>query len=255
MYPGDDIAHLARFSVHYELPATLEQYYYEACSTGPVNKPARCIMLFERADYLAQSSRAAAKDPSPAEAMQAVRAIRELEDARHTPTAEKLAQTAQLSSKKARLVATLLKDAGIVSEDDDGVLHVLEEREEAVQSATSDYRRHKDDERKRFREIVNYAESGICRQKLLLRFFGRDEIEEQCGICDNCRKGKEVRARAVTRARTRARGPDRPWSRGDLVEHDAWGEGEVKQVWGDKLRVHFPGLGEKIIKAEFVRPA
>jgi hypothetical protein len=38
------------------------------------------------------------------------------------------------------------------------------------------------------------------------------------------------------------------------VRHPAWGEGEVKQAWGDKLRVHFPGLGEKVIKAEFVEP-
>mgnify|MGYP002515750498 CR=1 FL=1 len=36
-------------------------------------------------------------------------------------------------------------------------------------------------------EAVNYAESGECRHKLLLAYFGEDYKGENCGCCDNCR--------------------------------------------------------------------
>ncbi|MCQ2347872.1 MAG: DNA helicase RecQ [Paludibacteraceae bacterium] len=37
-------------------------------------------------------------------------------------------------------------------------------------------------------ETQSYAESSICRRKLLLHYFGEDYNEEKCGNCDNCRK-------------------------------------------------------------------
>ncbi|MBR1406954.1 MAG: DNA helicase RecQ [Bacteroidales bacterium] len=35
-------------------------------------------------------------------------------------------------------------------------------------------------------ETVAYAESGECRRKLLLNYFGEDYPHENCGSCDNC---------------------------------------------------------------------
>lgn len=35
-------------------------------------------------------------------------------------------------------------------------------------------------------EIEAYAESGDCRRKLLLSYFGEDYIQDNCGACDNC---------------------------------------------------------------------
>ena len=37
-------------------------------------------------------------------------------------------------------------------------------------------------------ETQSYAESSICRRKLLLHYFGEEYKKDNCGICDNCRK-------------------------------------------------------------------
>jgi ATP-dependent DNA helicase RecQ len=40
-------------------------------------------------------------------------------------------------------------------------------------------------------ESVAYAESGVCRRKVLLSYFGETYGQENCGQCDNCKNPKE----------------------------------------------------------------
>ncbi len=40
-------------------------------------------------------------------------------------------------------------------------------------------------------EMVAYAESGDCRRKVLMAYFGEQYREENCGYCDNCHHPKE----------------------------------------------------------------
>jgi len=39
-------------------------------------------------------------------------------------------------------------------------------------------------------EVTSYAESSLCRTRQLLHYFG-EELEEDCGFCDNCKNPKE----------------------------------------------------------------
>ncbi|HOP03818.1 MAG TPA: DNA helicase RecQ [Tenuifilaceae bacterium] len=40
-------------------------------------------------------------------------------------------------------------------------------------------------------ETVSYAESSVCRRKMLLHYFGEEYHEENCGTCDNCLHPKQ----------------------------------------------------------------
>ena len=40
-------------------------------------------------------------------------------------------------------------------------------------------------------ETVAFAETGVCRRKLLMSYFGEEYTNENCGQCDNCRNPKE----------------------------------------------------------------
>ncbi len=40
-------------------------------------------------------------------------------------------------------------------------------------------------------ETVSYAESSVCRHKLLLHYFGEEYTKDNCGACDNCLNPKE----------------------------------------------------------------
>lgn len=40
-------------------------------------------------------------------------------------------------------------------------------------------------------ETVAYAESGVCRRKVVLSYFGEEYEIQNCGSCDNCRHPKE----------------------------------------------------------------
>ena len=36
------------------------------------------------------------------------------------------------------------------------------------------------------KETAAYAESSVCRRKLLLHYFGEEYLQDNCENCDNC---------------------------------------------------------------------
>jgi len=40
-------------------------------------------------------------------------------------------------------------------------------------------------------ETLAFAETGVCRRKILMSYFGEEYTQENCGACDNCKHPKE----------------------------------------------------------------
>ncbi len=40
-------------------------------------------------------------------------------------------------------------------------------------------------------QLLGFAETDLCRRIPLLHYFGEPDVPERCGMCDNCRDGKE----------------------------------------------------------------
>lgn len=246
-----------RFVLHAGLPAELPRYYLEAALANGVSG-GRAILLWSRADRRLRASRSVEPAVSLQDALRIIEILR--------PMTEPLGVSAvrdalDLPAKKARTILLTLEEAGLIFGQGRGFLlrkpaPELPQIEAALARSFEEARA----QRRRQCDVINYIESKLCRTKVLWRYFGQEAVAS-CGICDNCRRGTEAKGRErARRVRTQMHDESagvthRRWLRGDLVRHDTWGEGEVKEVWGDKLRVHFPGRGEKILKADYVQPA
>ena len=46
----------------------------------------------------------------------------------------------------------------------------------------------KNNARNKLSQVMNYCEDGSCRRKQILKYFGEDFLEDNCGACDSCLK-------------------------------------------------------------------
>ena len=245
------------FIVHVDMPQDLERYYLDVAGIARDEKKVRAILLYRRDDKLLRRLRQEKlPEATVGDISDAIRLLRAYPGVNESgmPVA-RLAQAAGESLARTRLILEMLEEAGAVEALGKAVFRPTGTfDEERLARVVVRHRAARERRRRRAQEMLHYAESNLCRIKVVRRYFAL-AADEACGRCDNCRRGTERRVRYEAKhAGTPGRaGAQRSWTRGDLAVHDAWGEGEVKQVWNGKLRIHFPGQGEKILKAEFVK--
>ncbi|HEY0191142.1 MAG TPA: RecQ family zinc-binding domain-containing protein [Kofleriaceae bacterium] len=205
-----------------------------------------------------------------------------------------IAERADAPAKKARVVLSFLKEVGFAAEAPGArfaPLASVPPSIEDLQRAASRYEQKRAQDRARLAAMLRYAQSHLCRNRLLVTYFGYLDAPP-CGSCDNCVKAAKtapptlqerehvahtLAARrsgdAVTRQalleealrRNRVAGRGRalkiervkrpvfgPLEKGDLVRHGTWGEGEVVRVIGDSVYTFFPVHGEKLLKTSFL---
>ncbi|HET7322658.1 MAG TPA: HRDC domain-containing protein, partial [Longimicrobiaceae bacterium] len=72
----------------------------------------------------------------------------------------------------------------------------------------------KNRELQKLRQMQGYAYEERCRRGYVLRYFGDPEAMDECGACDNCRRGEPIaavqREPSQPRRRTRERAPAAP---------------------------------------------
>jgi ATP-dependent DNA helicase RecQ len=176
-----------RYVIHFQAPASLEQYLQEAGRAGRDGRTAHCIMLYDPADRAIHEALLARSRVRPDQLYRLGRALAAWSGEDRRPSLEALALSAELSPRVTSALLAPLEEAGLVAWAD-GALEVHGRNgtiEADARSLAGRFARLRTEDGRRLDAIAQYAAVRECRAAFLCRYFGEPE-GAACGLCDVC---------------------------------------------------------------------
>jgi ATP-dependent DNA helicase RecQ len=177
-----------RLVAHYDMPGSLDAYYQEAGRAGRDGAPARAVLLYRHGDRHLQKFFVAGRFPTTEQFVAVADVLKTGTRADLDLTIDDLVASTRFSANKVRGIVDAMKAARAVREIRGAGVRLRGDLPHSVvvsMAETYDVRaRHDIDKLQR---MVSYAQTALCRWRLLLESLDEPWSESSCGLCDNCR--------------------------------------------------------------------
>jgi ATP-dependent DNA helicase RecQ len=185
-----------RYVLHYQAPASLEQYVQEAGRSGRDGRKANCILLYDHQDRAIHEALLSRSRVRPDQLYRLAAALAAWADEEREPSLEALAVSAEMGPRIAAALLAKLEEAGLVEFDDERirVCGNPETFEQDARALAGQFATLRTEDGHRLDALAEYAGSELCRAVFLRSYFG-EAAGERCGLCDVCR-GRPARPEA-----------------------------------------------------------
>jgi ATP-dependent DNA helicase RecQ len=176
-----------RFVVHYQSPASIEQYLREIQRAGGDGKPALCVLLHESSHRTLHEVMLAQQRFKATHLAELGRALESPALEGRTVTLEALALGTGQSRRTTDRLTALLADAGLVSRAVGWVrvLCTATELDEGCRRLGAQLYALRERDARRLASVSAFAESSECKFSCLNQYLG-DGMSEPCGRCNAC---------------------------------------------------------------------
>jgi ATP-dependent DNA helicase RecQ len=178
-----------RYILHYQAPASLEQYVQEAGRGGRDGRKANCILLANVEDRAIHEALLSRSRVRPDQLYKVGKALAAWSGENRDPTLEALAVSAELGPRVTGALLAKIEEAGLVRWEDD-LVRVTGPRdsiEEEVRALAGQFETLRTQDARRLDALADYAGTETCRAVYLRAYFG-EEDETPCDLCDVCRR-------------------------------------------------------------------